>query len=77
MQNLLGKSYEKVLLTTSINFRGAYQAIDKICSPITKACSSIKLDSTLLKKSKAPAMQLVKSQSKARIETLRRTFGDI
>ena len=25
MQNLLGKSYEKILLSTSINFRGDYQ----------------------------------------------------
>jgi transposase-like protein len=27
MQNLLGKSYEKILLSTSINFRGDYRSI--------------------------------------------------
>jgi hypothetical protein len=27
MQNLLGKSYEKILLSTSINFRGDYPGL--------------------------------------------------
>lgn len=30
MQNLLGKSYEKILLPTSINFWGDYQSLNSV-----------------------------------------------